>query len=216
MDEIVPDPSTALPALPLDSPDWVPLDTPYHWLTERFGNPELAAHDLHTALATPPPHGVRTLQRYLGRYRDPDRPELERELLDFSHWEKRRLISGRDGLCDGPPIRPGQSFAQYFPIFGVFAWKPDLARVWPMMFSANEAAASTTTSAPRSVLRQPTGPKTARSWQDHVLREIVRATCAGRPHPSASELAQSCLDDLNISVEPTAINKFLRDVDAGR
>ena len=59
MAETVPDPTTALPVLPLDSPDWVPLDIPYCWLTERLGYPDLAAHDLHAALATPPPHGVR-------------------------------------------------------------------------------------------------------------------------------------------------------------
>jgi hypothetical protein len=84
------------------------------------------------------------------------------------------------------------------------------------LYSAASSDKQGSTTGSRSVLRQQTGPKTARRWQDHVLRKIVRETRAGRPHPSAPELAQSCLDDLNISVETTAINKFLRDVDAGR
>jgi hypothetical protein len=92
-----------------------------------------------------------------------------------------------------------------------FAWGPNLQRLWPA-----PAAESSDVAVPRSIPRQPSGPKTARSWQDHVLREIVRAVRAGRPQPPASELARSCYDCLTISVEPTAINKFLRDVDAGR
>jgi hypothetical protein len=71
------------------------------------------------------------------------------------------------------------------------------------------------TTGSRSVLRQQTGPKTARDWQDHVLREVVRGARAGRRLPTGPELADF-LQQLGITVEPTAINKFLRDVDAGR
>ena len=92
-----------------------------------------------------------------------------------------------------------------------FAWGPNLQMLWPASTTGSNDGA-----APRSVLRQPTGPKTALRWQDHVLREIYRAISEGRPVPMAPELAQSCLDALTIQVEPTTINRFLRRVRAER
>jgi hypothetical protein len=216
-----PDPTTS--ALPLDSFDWAPLEIPHRWLAERIGNPDLAAQDLAAALA----ERVRTMRRYFGRFRDLSRPDLEREQLDFSFWVEHRLQSWTNGLRIGLANR-GVDYP--IPAVGIYVWKPDLEQVWPDMFPpapAKEvasvaasmpapAAESGEGAAPRSVLRQPTGPKIARSWQLHVLCEIYRAISEGRPVPAASELAQSCLDRLNISVEPTSINRFLRRVRADR
>jgi hypothetical protein len=78
---------------PLDDPRWVPLEVPHGLLTQRTGDRGLAAHDLTALLATQ----VHSMRRYFGRYRDPRRPKLERELLPFSFWDEHKL-SWHDGL----------------------------------------------------------------------------------------------------------------------
>ena len=132
--------------LPLDSFDWVPLDIPHRWLAERIGNADLAALDLIKVLATPPPHGVRSMRRYFGRFRDLSRPDLERERLDFSFWVEHRLTSWTDGLRIGLANR-GVDYP--IPAVGVYAWKPDLERIWPEMFSS--ALAKTSSSPPKKL-----------------------------------------------------------------
>jgi hypothetical protein len=71
-------------------------------------------------------------------------------------------------------------------------------------------AASTTTNNPRR--RRPSGPKPARNWQEHVMRKVIHAYSRGRPIPSGPDLAQSCLDDLDLEVDVSAINKLLREL----
>jgi hypothetical protein len=71
-------------------------------------------------------------------------------------------------------------------------------------------AASTTTNNPRR--RRPSGPKPARNWQEHVMRKVIHAYSKGRPIPSGPDLAQSCLDDLDLEVDVSAINKLLREL----
>jgi hypothetical protein len=98
----------------------------------------------------------------------------------------------------------------------LYAWGPHLLRLWPAAAGSGDGAASTTASTSRSVLRQSSGPKTARSWQDHVLRELYRAFYAQRPMPAAPELAQSCLDHVGFMPDVSKINEFLRKVRAGQ
>ena len=136
--------------LPLDSFDWVPLGIPHRWLAERTGNGDLAALDLTKVLATPPPHGVRTMRRYFGRFRDLSRPDLEREQLDFSFWVKYRLQSWSDGLRISLANR-GVTYP--IPVVGTYAWKPDLMRVWPDMFPP--APAKTPPSPPKKLSALP-------------------------------------------------------------
>jgi len=71
-------------------------------------------------------------------------------------------------------------------------------------------AASTTTNNPRR--RRPSGPKPARNWQEHVMRKVIHAYSNGRPIPSGPDLAQSCLDNLDLEVDVSAINKLLREL----
>jgi hypothetical protein len=91
-----------------------------------------------------------------------------------------------------------------------FAWGPDLQRIWP------GSSPEVSTAGSRSVLRQQTGPKTARRWQDHVLREIVRASFDLRPRPTAAELARSCTEHVGVTPDTSQINEFLRRVRAER
>jgi hypothetical protein len=108
--------------LPLDDPRWVLLEVPHGLLTQRTGGDRaLAAHDLTALLATQ----VHSMRRYFGRYRDPRRPKLERELLPFSFWDEHKL-SWHDGLR----IRHAQS-SQTMPAVGLYAWEPDLQKFCP-------------------------------------------------------------------------------------
>jgi hypothetical protein len=99
----------------------------------------------------------------------------------------------------------------------LYAWGPHLLRLWPTVAAGSgDGAASTTASTSQSLVRQPSGPKTARGWQDHVLREIVRAAYAQRPVPAASALARSCTEHLGVTPDVSKINEFLRKVRAGQ
>jgi hypothetical protein len=200
-----PDPSIALPALPLDSFDWVPLEIPHRWLAERIGNRDLAVHDLGAALA----EQVRTMRRYFGRFRDLSRPDLEREQLEFSFWVEHRLSSWSDGLRIGLANR-GVDYP--IPAVGIYAWKPDLEQVWPDMFRPAPVSGLGNGAVLRPVLRQTPGPKTARDWQDHVLREMYRAAAEARRLPTGPELADSCTEYLGVMVDVGDINKFLKKV----
>ena len=192
--------SPAAKSLPLQSPNWWPWRRAIPYVREQVAVDHVADFDLATAMNN---RDVR----------------IKIEAVDYKQTPPKRISAVLDEVNFFPyfRIRPqrGLVVVQLTPdkcMFSgaaFFAWGPDLQRIWPASTTKVDTAGS------RSVLRQPSGPKTARAWQDHVLREIVRANRTGRPHPSASKLAQSCLDDLNISVETTSINKFLRDVDAG-
>jgi hypothetical protein len=105
---------------------WAPLDDLHAPLIPRTGNRELAALDLTKLLATPPPHGVRSMRRYFGLYRDRSRPELEWELLEFSFWEEHVLSGWSDGLC----IRHIRS-RQALRAVGFYGWKPDFEKIYP-------------------------------------------------------------------------------------
>jgi hypothetical protein len=138
--------------LPLDDFRWVMLDIPHRWLTERVGNPHFAAEDLTRALATPPPHGVRTMRRYLGRFRDLKRPDVEREQLPFSFWTVFYLLAWSDGLRLGVRNR-GVDYP--VPLFGTYAWKPDLVVRWPEMFApVAPVSAPTSRSRRQQAIRQ--------------------------------------------------------------
>jgi hypothetical protein len=137
--------------LPLDDPRWVPLESPHKLRTQRTGDRHLAAEDLTKLLATPPPLGVRSMRRYSGHYRDPDRPDLERELPPFAFWTEHALSSWSDGLF----IRPARQHTVVRAV-GFYAWKPDLEQIWPDMF-------------PPSTVAPSPGPGSADFWIDEVF-----------------------------------------------
>jgi hypothetical protein len=78
---------------------------------------------------------------------------------------------------------------------------------WTVSGDGMESGASRLTSQPR-----PRGPRPTRNWQDHVLREIIRAQAKGKSIPSGPVLAQSCLDTLGHLPDVSAINKLIKDV----
>ena len=192
------------PAAGPDDPRWLPAATFHGWLTERSGNRDLAANDLTQLVRTT----VHTMQRYLDRNRRPDRPDLEWEQLPFSHWNERALTSWSAGLRVTSAKQHGVGAG--IPAFGLYVWGPNCEAFRPAFLGPGDNTGA------RSIPRQPSGPKTARGWQDHVLREIVRAFWDKRPEPTASELAQSCIERLGIAPETSAITRFLRNVRDGQ
>ena len=203
MDETVPDPTTALPALPLDSPNWVSLDIPHRWLIEHTGHPDLAAHDLTKILAIPPPDGVRSMVRLW--------PYEERKLLPSSHWTthyaswdiyRKRIRVWPSRPFDIGPGGPIHEDVHY-------AWKPDLMRVWPEMFPSvpmKEVGATTTSVAVAPIPNSP--PPKRRPLPERITKELagrwqaIRAAVAlwqafsdGKTPSTLS--AQRCRDQLS-------------------
>jgi hypothetical protein len=204
MDETVPDPSTVLPALPLDSPDWVPLDIPLRWLIEHTGHPDLAAHDLIKLLATSPPYGGRSMVRLW--------PYEECKLLPSSYWiqhcvgwdnRRKRIWVSPSRLLGGiGPDGPIHEDVHY-------AWKPDLMRVWPEMFPSvpmKEVGATTTSVAVAPIPNSP--PPKRRPLPERITKELagrwqaIRAAVAlwqafsdGKTPSTLS--AQRCRDQLS-------------------
>jgi hypothetical protein len=200
-----PDSTTSRPAAkppPTAGPDdrrWLPVETFHGWLTERTGNRDFAAADLTRLVRTT----VHTMQRYSVRYHRPDRPDLEWEQLPFSHWNERALISRSNGL-GMVPAKHGVCIIT--PVFGLYVWGPNCEAFRPVSSGRSDNTGA------RSVPRQPTGPKSARDWQDLVLREQYCAAHAARPLLTGPELDQACIDCFGRSPGVSEINKFLQRV----
>jgi hypothetical protein len=179
------------------------VETFHGWLTERTGNRDLAANDLTRLVRTT----VHTMQRYHARYHRPDRPDLEWEQLPFSYWNERALISRSNGLGMIPAKR---GVCIITPVFGLYVWGPNCEAFRPVSSGQGDNTGA------RPISRQPTGPKTARDWQDHVLREMYRAFFDKRAMPTASELQTSCTKHVGVTPDVSKINEFLRRVRAGQ
>jgi hypothetical protein len=57
--------------------------------------------------------------------------------------------------------------------------------------------------------RRTPGPRATEDWPKHVAHEIVRALRAGKPIPTAAELAQSCEDNLRYQPDISAVQKHI-------
>jgi hypothetical protein len=99
-----------------------------------------------------------------------------------------------------------------WPFGGGVGWKPEPPEAWSIVDTGAKLSAAKV----RAALRQTPGPKTARDWQDHVLRELYRAYYDRRAMPTGPELATSCEEHLGITADVSDINTFLRNVRAGR
>jgi hypothetical protein len=82
----------------------------------------------------------------------------------------------------------------------------------PERWSIVDTGAELSTAKVRAALRQTPGPKTARDWQDHVLREMYRAYYDRRAMPTGPELSTSCTEYLGVTADVSDINKFLKAV----
>jgi len=205
---------TTARSLPLVSPNWWPGAQAILYVRKQVGNRTLADDELAAAINR---LDVRIKIEALDRRTDP--PQKISEVLQKTFFRNYPFKPFWNNICPRPytpdGLRPHDRDLYTVRPQAFFAWGPEVQRLWPASTTESNTAESNTTG-PRSVLRQPTGPKTARRWQDHVLREIVRAHWEGRPDPPASELAQSCTVHVGVTPETSAITRFLRDVRDGR
>jgi hypothetical protein len=206
--------ATTARSLPLVSSNWWPGAQAILYVRERVGDRTIADTDLAAAInRLDVPIKIEALDRRT------DPPRKISEVLQKTFFHNYPFKAFVNGICPLPHtpdgLRPHDKDLYTIRPHAFFAWGPEVQRLWPASTTESNTAGSNTTGS-RSVLRQQTGPKTARRWQDHVLREIVRAHWEGRPDPSASELAQSCTVHVGVTPETSAITRFLRDVRDGR
>ena len=205
---------TTARSLPLVSPNWWPWVQAILYVRKQVGNRTIADDDLAAAInRLDVPVKIETFDCRT----DPPRKISEVLQKTFFRNYPFKPILNTIHPCPLTPdgLRPHDRDLFAIRPQAFFAWGPEVQRLWPASTTESNTAGSNTAGS-RSVLRQPTGPKTARRWQDHVLREIIRAHWEGRPDPPASELAQSCTVHVGVTPETSAITRFLRDVRDGR
>jgi hypothetical protein len=184
----------------------VPLKDAFKLASDRLGSYSLAAQDLAQRARI---RQLLVVAQVIGR--DGSKRVF---LLRSKFWQWFRIVwssprpdEGRPDLAVGVDIR---TLGRWH----FFVGRRRLDRFYPAVSSDKPETRSSTsevsTVGSRSVLRQQTGPKTARRWQDHVLREQYRAASEGRPLLTGPELADSCTEHLGVEVDVSDINKFLK------
>ena len=170
--------------LPLDSPNWTPLDELHPLVCAQTGDRRFADRDLTDAMAT---DRVRSMRRRVS----PRADEPERELLLPSFWAdyqlnsdtgagdgEQRLLVVERARCPQPPwlregVPPGLNRTMLglrgVPLRGsvFYAWKPDCKKI----FGLGVALEDTRESA-HEKLEKPGRPQTIQ-WQK-LREEIVR------------------------------------------
>jgi hypothetical protein len=155
-------------ALPLDSPNWVPLNAAFRRGNERTGSPDLTVADLKRGLDS---GAVSSMLRPVdmsgynfpkGRPRAPMFPEPVQ--LRSTFWRDCKLRRQRDGLQVVPVS------ARLVGSYVFYVWRPDLEAIWPTMepitgalaaseagdMAASEAATAEAKPKPKA---KPTKPK---------------------------------------------------------
>jgi len=139
-------------ALPLDSPDWMPLEDVHRLRCQLTGDPGLAAQDVTNVLA----RRVRSMRRWrVGGFERSSKPDRTR--LPFTFWAEHEL-HWSDGLSviRRPHFADILSDIIILQGFVGYAWKPDLADIWPTLFGSPPAQqATTTTPQPATISDKP-------------------------------------------------------------
>ena len=143
--------------LPLDSPDWTPLNVLHRLVCTQTGDRRLADRDLTDAMAS---GRVRSMRRRIS----PRADEPERELLPPSFWADYELDSSWSNIaaCDGeqrllvvernppppppwhlepvPPELDRMTGPLVMPLRGYvfYAWKPDCKKIFGLRFALED------------------------------------------------------------------------------
>ena len=188
-------------ALPLSR--LVPLKDAAKLASDRLGSYELAAQDLAQRART---RQLTIVAQVVGC-------DKRVFILRPEFWRWYKVVWARPRPEDGrPEVFIGVNPVRDNPVrravgeWDFFVGRRRLERLYSAVSSDKQGS----TTGSRPVLRQQTGPKTARRWQDHVLREQYRAAAEGRPLLTGSELANSCEEHLGVTVDVSDINKFLK------
>jgi hypothetical protein len=165
-------------ALPLDSPDWMPIAEAHRLLCSLTGSRALAAKDLTDAMADEDedrrvPAMRRCFTHGIRRKADGSHERVligpERELLPHEYWIEHEVQSWSDATFVTLRSNTPASIKGY----AYFVWEPALAKRWPAALAPTPSPPPTT-----DVLRPPPrrkpGPKPTDHWPEEVKAEIVR------------------------------------------
>jgi hypothetical protein len=158
-------------ALPLGSPDWIPIAEAHKLLCSLTGSRDLAAKDLTDAMADEDedrrvPAMRRCFTYGIRRKADGSHERVlvgpERELLPRGYWTEHELQSWSDATFVTRRSNNPASIKGY----AYFVWKPALAKRWPAAFAPRVDAAQ------RSERHRP-GPKPKDEWPKLMAAKLI-------------------------------------------
>jgi len=114
-------------ALPLDSPNWMPLADAHRSLCPLLGDRHLAAKDLRNALADDD-HARRVHSMRRCTVRDIQQSDCQLASYWVEHW--------LDPRPDGVAVMEGSGSIVTVKGYAFFVWKPDLEKIWPVAFTS--------------------------------------------------------------------------------
>jgi hypothetical protein len=159
-------------ALPLDSPDWMPIAEAHRVLCSLTGSRDLAAKDLTDAMMAKDEDKRVPAMRRCFAYgirpkADGSKEQVllgpERELLPREYWIEHELQSWSDATFVTRRSNNPASIKGY----AYFVWKPALAKRWPAVFPSVAAGAA------QPPQRRKPGPKTEGDWDLLMAAELI-------------------------------------------
>lgn len=178
---------------------WVPLNEAFARAKAALGSSDLAERDLVEHMRSGQlPSAMRQVER--------DDTEMFARIKP-PFWDGLTLMeAGSDGLGKGSgtvQVRGLKVTANAKLWF--FVARGHLDKLYPVSRVRADGDDEPTTS------RKP-GPRPTRNWKLHVAGELDRLIKAGKPIPTASELAQYCVDTLGHHPDISDIQKLIRAV----
>jgi hypothetical protein len=215
--------------LPLDDMQrWTPIAEIVGRLFPHIGNKSLIAQDLTEALAS---WKIRCMRRHtnehmlkadplsdaqlyamaIGKVADEvgHHQPVGRELLSAAFWVEYCLVCSPNGdirVGLRPPSRPTFTWTANW-VF--YLWEPDCVEVWPAL--TPQAVAAHEPEANKPLGRKP-GPRPTKEWKLFIAHKLYVLHEAGKPTPSAGELAELCREELGYEPDESAIRLWLREL----
>jgi hypothetical protein len=90
-----------------------------------------------------------------------------------------------------------------------YLWQPHCVKVWPAL--APQPVAAREAEAGEPLGRKP-GPRPKKEWKLFIAHKLYILKEAGKPTPTAGELADCCRHDLGYMPDESAINLWLREL----
>jgi hypothetical protein len=195
-------------SLPLgDDPRWRPLEVLHKLLTERLGDPHLAALDLTEALAIGKLHCRMRRMHDGARFLVPVSFWVRHELSDWSDGlritQRRNQPRAEFVLPDGVIVPAGNKMPDGYAAFS--AWERDFDRLWL------PTAASTLKPELEIDERRKPGPRINKDWKLHAAGELHRIVIVEKkPPPTADELAKYCHKKTGYLPEISEVSRLIR------
>jgi hypothetical protein len=219
--------STQSKQLPLDDMlRWRPVAEITERLFSHIGNKDLTAHELTEALAR---EKIRCMRRNVqdDRVEMLSLDELEaietgkasgepaghRKLLPASFWAEHCFACSSNGdirvALRPPPNHRGPLHYTWIAKWAFYLWQPDCVKAWPALAPQKADAREAEASEPSG--RKP-GPRPKKEWKLFIAYKLYILQQAGKPAPTAGELAELCQNELGHLPDESAINLWLREL----